>query len=162
MSSSPEQSRSSRNLPCNSLAANTCELQSKACLNRIDSNIQVKHTYRTTTADASTMDGIRSQVVSVRYKPVLLPLFCLISPANANHSKSDGGSTCHICGNTYLEGLVHAEFEIPEAGTRPVPHRACCARRNSSGWGQHHRSLGEIPPASSPPSSPRQPLPAGR
>src|SRR5260370_4562110 len=30
----------------------------------------------------------------------LLPLLRLISPPNGSHSNWDGGSTCHICGNT--------------------------------------------------------------
>src|SRR6266852_4256394 len=30
----------------------------------------------------------------------LLPTLRLISPPNGSHSERDGGSTCHICGNT--------------------------------------------------------------
>jgi hypothetical protein len=35
-----------------------------------------------------------------RGQTTLLPLLRLIRSPNGNHSKRDGGSTCHICGNT--------------------------------------------------------------
>jgi hypothetical protein len=35
-----------------------------------------------------------------RRQTTLLPLLRLIQLPNGNHSRRDGGSTCHICGNT--------------------------------------------------------------
>jgi hypothetical protein len=35
-----------------------------------------------------------------RRQTTLLPLLRLIRSPNGNHAKRDGGSTCHICGNT--------------------------------------------------------------
>ena len=84
------------------------------------------------------MKSIQSQVISVGDKPDLLPPFCLISQANGAYAKRDGGSTCHICGNTIFEGLVYADIQKPEAGKYvPAAHRTRCSRRNSPDWWQH-------------------------
>src|SRR6185437_1803191 len=59
---------------------------------------------------------IRSQDISTRDKQVLLPLLCLISPPNGGLTKWDGGSTCHICGNTFLRYRYMLKFKNPTLG----------------------------------------------
>src|SRR5207248_11632444 len=67
------------------------------------------------------MKSIQSQVISAGDKPDLLPTFCLISPPNGAYAKRDGGSTCHICGNTIFEGLIYADIQNPRLGNMARP-----------------------------------------
>src|SRR5260370_21555061 len=50
----------------------------------------------------------------------LLPLLRLISPPNGSHSNWDGGSTCHICGNTISRDcyMLKCKNLTPGNGTR--------------------------------------------
>src|SRR5882672_1189265 len=77
-------------------------------------------------------------------------------PTKRRSRRTGRGSTCPHMWQYYLEGLLYAEIQEPDAGERdPVAHGASTFRRNSPGRGDRYRSVRQV--QASPPPSPSFP-----